>query len=200
MKNGLSLRPCWRWVEAVPVSFVIALVQVLWIPAPPPMRVSSVCISALRFRGKSRMFQCWGRGRRLIVTSQGRGATGMTPKIIVVVEDLIFLSKIQQTAKLTEVETETVQMQKLIERLAGPGSVSAVVFDLNHRSGRAVEVLRAMKADPRTQQIPAIAFLSHVQTDLAKAARDAGCDLLLARSAFTEQLPQLLRRYSATPS
>ncbi len=123
----------------------------------------------------------------------------MNPKIVVVVEDLIFLSKIQQTAKLTGIETEMVQIQKLGERLSAPDSVSAVIFDLNHRSGQAVESLRAMKTDPRTRQIPAIAFLSHVQADLAKAARDAGCDLLLARSAFTEQLPELLRRYSATP-
>jgi|SRR5579875_1099080 len=119
----------------------------------------------------------------------------MNPKIVVVVEDLVFLSKIQQTAKLMDVETEVVGLQKLGERLSTPDSVTAVIFDLNHRSGQAVESLRAMKTDPTTRRIPSIAFLSHIQTDLAKAARDAGCDLLLARSAFTEQLPELLRRY-----
>ncbi|MGH9359189.1 MAG: hypothetical protein ACRD1O_08445 [Terriglobia bacterium] len=124
----------------------------------------------------------------------------MTPKIVVVVEDLIFLSKIQQTAKLTGIETETAPLQKLSERLAEPESITAVIFDLNHRSGQAVEALRAMKADLKTQHIPAIAFLSHIQTDLAAAARGAGCDLLLARSAFAAQLPQLLRKYSATPA
>ena len=123
----------------------------------------------------------------------------MKPKIVVVVEDLIFLSKIQQTAKLTGVETETVQLQKLSERLAGPDPVAAVILDLNHRSGQAVEALHAMKANPLTHQIPVIAFLSHVQADLAKSAREAGCDLLLARSAFTGLLPELLRRYYATP-
>ena len=121
-------------------------------------------------------------------------------KIIVVVEDLIFLSKIQQTAKLTSVEIEALPLQKLGERLASGSAVSAVIFDLNHHSGQAVEALRAMKADSQNRRIPAIAFLSHVQTDLAKAAREAGCDLLLARSAFTEQLPDLLRRYSAIPA
>ncbi|MGH9356999.1 MAG: hypothetical protein ACRD10_12780 [Terriglobia bacterium] len=123
-----------------------------------------------------------------------------TLKIIVLVEDLIFLSKIQQTAKLTGVEIESVPLQRLGERLANRSDVSAVIFDLNHRSGQAVEALRAMKSDPQNTRIPAIAFLSHVQTGLAKDAREAGCDLLIARSAFTAQLPDLLRRYSAIPA
>ncbi len=124
----------------------------------------------------------------------------MTPRIVAVVEDLIFLSKIQQTAKLTNVEVETAPLQKLGERMAEPDSITAVIFDLNHRSGQALEALRAMKADPKTQRIPAIAFLSHVQTELASAAREAGCDLLLARSAFVSQLPQLLRKHSSMPA
>ena len=43
--------------------------------------------------------------------------------------------------------------------------------------------------------VPVVAFLSHVQTDLAAAARAAGCDVLLARSAFTRDLPHLLEKY-----
>ncbi len=115
----------------------------------------------------------------------------MTETILAVVDDLFFLSKIQQTAQLVGVPVEPVEPQKLAERVAQI-PVRAVILDLNHRSGSAVEVLRAIKTDPTMSRIRVLAFLSHVQTDLAAAARAAGCDALLARSAFTQQLPQLL--------
>jgi hypothetical protein len=40
--------------------------------------------------------------------------------------------------------------------------------------------------------VPTVGFLSHVQRDLAVAAREAGCDRVMARSAFTKDLPTIL--------
>jgi hypothetical protein len=39
-----------------------------------------------------------------------------------------------------------------------------------------------------------VAFLSHVQTDLAAQARAAGCGEVLPRSQFTANLAEILRR------
>ena len=117
--------------------------------------------------------------------------------IVVVVEDLIFLSKIQQTAGEVGVPIESVSPEKLGERVTRD-MVSGVIIDLNHRSGAAVETVRAMKANPSTQHIPVAGFLFHVQADLAAAAREAGCDTVMARSAFTQQLPLLLQKLAGT--
>lgn len=85
--------------------------------------------------------------------------------------------------------------------VADPGKVEArvaefpvhsVILDLNHSSGRSVELARAIKANPATRNVRVLGFLSHVQSELAVAARAAGCDVVLARSAFVQQLPQLL--------
>ncbi len=116
--------------------------------------------------------------------------------ILAVVDDLFFLSKIQQTAKLLGVPVEPVDPRKLQERVA-QSSVRAVILDLNHRSGAALDVLRALKANPSTSHLTVTGFVSHVQTDLIEAARAAGCDQVLARSAFTQQLSQLLEKWSA---
>ena len=109
-----------------------------------------------------------------------------------IVDDLFFLSKIQQTAKLLGVRVEPVAPGKLAER-AAQASVLGVILDLNHRSGSALHTLRAIKADAKTGKTPVVGFLSHVQTDLAAAAREAGCDLVVARSTFSQKLPELLR-------
>jgi CheY-like chemotaxis protein len=112
--------------------------------------------------------------------------------LLAVVDDLFFLSKIQQTAKLLGVRVEAVTPGKLAERTA-QSPVRGVILDLNHRSGSALDALRAIKADAKIGPTPVVGFLSHVQTDLAAAAREAGCDFVLARSTLSQKLPELLR-------
>jgi CheY-like chemotaxis protein len=117
--------------------------------------------------------------------------------ILAVVDDLLFLSKIQQAAQHVGVAVKSARPAGLA-KLAMEVVPSALIIDLNHRSGKALEVLRTLKSDLKTKDIAVIGFVSHVQTDVIAAARDAGCDLVLARSAFVSQLPSLLRRFAGT--
>ena len=77
-----------------------------------------------------------------------------------------------------------------------PGNEPAGVLsiDLNHRLGKAVDLIRQLKSDAAMAVIPLVGFLSHIQTDLAASARAAGCDMVLPRSAFVKELPDLLAR------
>jgi CheY-like chemotaxis protein len=119
----------------------------------------------------------------------------MPAKILAVVQDIFFLAKIQQTARQLGLTVESMAPEALQDRLVA-GGAGAILLDLNHASGKAVALLEALKNGPATRSIPVVAFLSHVQTDLAQAARAAGCDRVLARSAFSQQLPLLLRELS----
>jgi CheY-like chemotaxis protein len=112
--------------------------------------------------------------------------------IIVVVEDLLFLSKIQQTAQMLGIAIEVVNPVTAEER-ARTQPVSAVILDLNHRAGGTLELVRALKTQSVTRGIPITGFLSHVQADLAAGARVAGCDRVLARSTMAQRLPELLQ-------
>jgi CheY-like chemotaxis protein len=116
----------------------------------------------------------------------------MSETFLAIVDDLFFLSKIQQTAKLLGVRVEMVTPGKLAER-AAQIPIRGVILDLNYRSGSALDTLRVIKADAKLGTTLVVGFLSHVQTDLAAAAREAGCDLVLARSTFSQKLPELLR-------
>lgn len=112
--------------------------------------------------------------------------------ILVCVDDLIFLSKIRETARLTGVSVQTVAPSQLVQEIHQSPNCQ-IILDLNHRSGAAVDLLRTLKNDPATGEVPILGFVSHVQTDLIQRAREAGCDRVMARSAFSEQLPQLLK-------
>lgn len=116
----------------------------------------------------------------------------MAAPIVAAVEDLFFLSKIRETAQQIGVAVEILPPAKLEERLA-QSPAEAIILDLNCRTTPPVEMLRALKGDPATRGIPVIGFVSHVQGDLIAAVRAAGCDTVLARSAFSRELPGLLR-------
>jgi CheY-like chemotaxis protein len=115
----------------------------------------------------------------------------MSKAILAVVDDLFFLSKIQQTAQRIGVTVETVAPAELAGR-AAEGAPGGVLVDLNHRSGASVEAVRALKASAAGERVPVVGFFSHVQEELGRAARQAGCDRVMARSAFATQLPRLL--------
>jgi hypothetical protein len=66
--------------------------------------------------------------------------------------------------------------RRLAVRFAGRDGVTVV-------SGR----------DPALAAVPLVGFFSHVQTELRERALAAGFDRVLPRSAFVQQLPQILQ-------
>jgi CheY-like chemotaxis protein len=112
--------------------------------------------------------------------------------IIAVLDDLFFSIKIKTAAKTlgAEVYFERVPEQVLDSiRARAP---RLVIFDLDSVKMRPIEAVAAMKADPSLQGIPTLGFVSHVHADVIAAARAAGVDQVLARSAFVDRLGSIL--------
>lgn len=109
---------------------------------------------------------------------------------IVIVEDLLFRSKIEAAAGAlgAAVITAASAEQAKAEAASAPGS--AVIVDLNHAGLDPLQLIRDLRqADPLARLT---GFCSHVQTGLAAQAKEAGCDSVLPRSALVQQLPELL--------
>ena len=69
---------------------------------------------------------------------------------------------------------------------------SLVILDLNSTRTDPLGTVAAMRRDPTLASIPTVGFVSHVQTDLIDAARQAGVGEVMARSAFTARLAEIL--------
>jgi CheY-like chemotaxis protein len=76
------------------------------------------------------------------------------------------------------------------------GQPPLVVVDLNCNGINTVELISRLRAQPELASSTLVGFVSHVQGDLRQAALDAGCDLVLPRSAFSRELPQLVVKSS----
>jgi CheY-like chemotaxis protein len=113
--------------------------------------------------------------------------------ILIAVDDLLFSSRISTAARGVGAElqfTRSVDTVLAAARATPPPTL--VILDLNSARTKPLEIVAALKADPTLAGIPTVGFVSHVDTATIEAARRAGVDRVLARSAFVEQLPQLL--------
>jgi hypothetical protein len=120
-------------------------------------------------------------------------------KIFFFIEDLFFNAKITETARKLGVKVAFVKNDKdAIAELTShddeadrPG---LIVFDLNNANVKPLTLIPKLKAKLK-KSTSIIGFLSHLQGDLKAKAVEAGCDTVMPRAAFSQNLPNLLRRY-----
>ncbi len=112
---------------------------------------------------------------------------------------LFFLAKIQETARKMNVKVEFVKTEKdLNERMGqnGDDKPALIIFDLNNVSAKPLSIIPKLKTKLK-KATNIIGFLSHVQGELKMKAQEAGCDMVVPRSAFSQNLAQILRRHAA---
>ena len=119
-------------------------------------------------------------------------------RIFCFIEDLFFLAKIQETARKLGVKVEFVKGDKesvaRITDLPEGDRPKLVVFDLNNLNAKPISLIPKLKTKLK-KATSIIGFLNHLQGELKAKAIEAGCDAVMPRSAFSQTLPNLLRRY-----
>jgi hypothetical protein len=120
-------------------------------------------------------------------------------RIFCFIEDLFFLAKIQETARKLGVKVEFVKGsdKETVDRIAGAPEAekpALIVFDLNNANAKPMTLIPKFKSKFK-RAVSIVGFLSHLQGDLKLKAIEAGCDTVMPRSAFSQSLPNLLRRY-----
>ncbi|PWT86571.1 MAG: response regulator [Blastocatellia bacterium] len=114
--------------------------------------------------------------------------------VLAIVDDLMFVSKIKAAASSLGVGlTVARSLDDALDKMR-QSAPSLVILDLNGTRTDPLATVAAMKRDHALSTIPTIGFVSHVRTDVINAARDSGVDEILARSAFTERLAEILQR------
>jgi CheY-like chemotaxis protein len=110
--------------------------------------------------------------------------------VVAAVADLLFAARIRAAA--ADAGRPVHLVRSVDELMNAAAQASLLLLDLDARWLDAAAVIGRLKNDTLTAAVPIIAFVSHVRTDAIEAARAAGADRVLARSAFVRDLPQLL--------
>jgi CheY-like chemotaxis protein len=113
------------------------------------------------------------------------------PLVAALVDDLMFLSRIREAARGAHLEVRSIRNVEAARAACAEGA-GLIILDLDSPRLPALEVLRALAADPETARVPTVGFYGHVHPGHADAASVAGCEVVLARGAFVQRLPALL--------
>lgn len=114
--------------------------------------------------------------------------------VLAVLDDLLFTVKIADAAKRNGLKAQFVKSENAALAAAAENPL-LIILDLNANSVDAVELISKLKGATRT---PVMAFVSHVQGELKQRAHEAGADMVLARSAFSTNLTQILKRHAGS--
>jgi len=119
-------------------------------------------------------------------------------RIFCFIEDLFFQAKIQETSRKLGVKVEFVKGDKesvaRLTDLPEDERPALLVFDLNNLNAKPMTLIPKFKTKFK-KATSIVGFLNHLQGDLKMKAIDVGCDTVMPRSAFSQTLPNLLRRY-----
>ena len=118
-----------------------------------------------------------------------------TKKVVAVLDDLFFTVKIMDAAKRAGLEIVFVKEEARVLELARE-LPTLIIFDLNSKAVNAVKLIQKLKHKAETKHVSLLGYVSHVQVDLKKAAQDAGADMVMPRSAFSTNLPAILKRHA----
>jgi len=118
------------------------------------------------------------------------------PTVLVVVDDLFFLTKIQTTLShlglATQVMTQRPTLQEYVRTATAP---MLVVVDLTLRADDAVSVISAIRSTDSGAPVSILAFGAHVAVETHQQALQAGADQVVAKSEFSRRLPDLIQQF-----
>lgn len=111
-----------------------------------------------------------------------------------VLDDLLFSVKISTAAKVLGASVYFERNANAVVDSLRDKRPSLVIVDLNSVKLRPLELVAQLKRDPELRTTTILGFVSHADTATITAARQAGIDEVIARSAFVERLPEILTR------
>ena len=119
---------------------------------------------------------------------EGPAAPERARRVVVLIADLMFVSKVREALKGTGLEPVTVSSREALgDALAGPAAL--LIADLGETKTAPIDAIRMAKE----RGIAVLAYGSHVDAEALAAGRRAGADTVVPRSVFAASLAPLIQ-------
>lgn len=120
----------------------------------------------------------------------------MTKRIIAVVEDMFFASKIRAVAESLGSDLTFARNVGLLLEKARERKPHLIVVDLHNQKTPPISIAEAIRADPQLKDVELLGFFSHVEVELQRQAKAAGYSQVVPRSVFSRDLPSIIGEVS----
>ena len=117
----------------------------------------------------------------------------MSQRVIAIVDDMFFASKIRATAEALGTEIAFPRTQEIAVEKLRENTPRLVICDLQNQRIHPIEFATRLKSDPELESIPLLGFFSHVEVELQRRAVEAGFDKVIPRSVFARDLGAILK-------
>lgn len=112
--------------------------------------------------------------------------------VIALPADLIFGARIRATAEAVGASVIIARSPEDLLAKLRDTETRMVILDLDRRGLGISETVKQIKA---AASAPLLAYVSHTNEAAIREARAAGADKVIARGAFAQQLPELLKTF-----
>jgi PleD family two-component response regulator len=113
--------------------------------------------------------------------------------VLAAVDDMFFASKIRAVAEHLGVRVRFIRSAEEAIETARKDAPSLIIADLHAEKCDPFGLAEQLKMDETLRAVPLLGFFSHVQTDLHQRAVQAGYDRVMPRSAFSKNLPEIIK-------
>ncbi|HSS19301.1 MAG TPA: response regulator [Pyrinomonadaceae bacterium] len=114
----------------------------------------------------------------------------MPRKILAAIDDMFFAAKVRATAEALGVEVKSYRNLAALVEAASVQQPDLIIVDLHNQKIDPIELAVTLKLSERSPQL--LGFFSHIETDLQRAALNAGYDQVIPRSVFSRDLGKIL--------
>ena len=118
-------------------------------------------------------------------------------KVVVLMNDLLFKTKIQDVLKRGGFEAIWCSSAEDAIGQIEKENASLLILDLGLRNVDTLGVIEKVKRNRDPNTVPVLAYTSHVDREKWKSAVAAGADKVVARSEFSSNLPNLVATYAS---
>jgi PleD family two-component response regulator len=112
--------------------------------------------------------------------------------VIAALDDLMFSSKVRAACEQAGKPIAFARTREAALSAIAAEAPELVILDLDREALDPLGIIAAVRADAKVRHTRLVAFVRHTNTDAIVAARQAGADVVLARSAFFPALPGIL--------
>ncbi len=117
----------------------------------------------------------------------------MSKRVMAIVDDMFFASKIRATAEALSVDITFPRTQEIAVEKLRENKPRLVICDLQNQRVDSVEFAQKLKSDPELESVPLLGFFSHVEVELQQRALEAGFARVIPRSQFARDLGVILK-------
>jgi CheY-like chemotaxis protein len=115
--------------------------------------------------------------------------------IIVLAGEVLFMEMIEKTAREESTDCLILNDEEAFWVALQEETPKVVFLETGFSSFDAPELVQKLKRNPSTRGIQVVVFGNSLRADLLQDAQEAGADLVLPKSAFREQVRELIRHY-----